>query len=75
VILQEFSVSTNSAVFLIGFVFREVGFVTTVTEVIMSDVLEVVYCGMEMRVHDPRYLCQKISEIQSCFMLITLCIK
>ena len=57
-ILQEFSISTNSAVFLISFVFREVGFVTTVAEVIMSDVLEVVCCGMEMRVRDPRYLHQ-----------------
>lgn len=55
---QEFSISTNSAVFLISFVFREVGFVTTVTETILSDVLKVVYCGMEMRVRDPRCLCQ-----------------
>jgi len=29
-----------------------------VTEMIMSDVLEVVYCGMEMRLHHPRCLCQ-----------------
>lgn len=36
------STSTNSAVFLISFIFREVEFVTMVTEMIMSDVLEVV---------------------------------
>jgi hypothetical protein len=58
VIPQEFSISTNSAVFLISFIVKEVEFVTTVTEMIMSDVLKVVYCGMAMRVHDPRYLCQ-----------------
>ena len=41
---QEFSISANSAVFLISFVFREVGFVSAVTEMIMSDVLKVVSC-------------------------------
>lgn len=55
---HKLSISTNSTVFLISFVFREVGFVTSVTEMIMSDVLEIICCGMEMRVHDPRYLCQ-----------------